>query len=106
MKMSIGKQTDNIFNLVHHFGNEEDQVSANFAFIFRVNKVFFMKFLNEYLDLKVNKNQIKNIEIETQVAYPDDKSIVDIQISLGNRFLVIIESKIWDNKPQESQLKK
>jgi len=100
--MSIGKQTDNIFNLVHHFGNEEDQVSANFAFILRINKNFLMKFLNEHL--KLNDKYTKNIDIETQVVYPEEKSVVDIQIALENRFFVIIESKIWNNKPQKEQL--
>lgn len=102
--MAIGKRTDNVFNLVHHFGNEEDQVSANFAFILRINKNFLLRFLNECLKLNVSKKDIKNIDIETQVVYSEKNSVVDIQITLGNKFFVIIESKIWNNKPQKKQL--
>ena len=69
--MAIGKRTDNIFNLVHHFGNEEDQVSANFAFILGINKDFLLRFLHECLKLNVNDKDIKNIDIETQVVYPE-----------------------------------
>lgn len=102
--MAIGKRTDNIFNLVHHFGNEEDQVSANFAFILTINKMFLLRFLRECLKLKVNDEDIKNIDIETQAVYPEEHGVVDIQITLGNRFFILIESKIWNNKPQKRQL--
>lgn len=105
------KRVDNIFDLVHHFGNEEDQVSANFAFILGINKNFLTHFLNNCLKLKFAPKDIRKINIETQVEYPatknaKDESKIDIQITLENKFFIIIESKIWNNKPIKEQLLK
>lgn len=96
--MTIGKPTDNVFSLVHHFGNEEDQISANFGFILKINEkalVQLLKMLRIPID-KVSKKEIKNIDIETQVPYSskDERGIIDLQIKLSNKFLIFIESKL------------
>lgn len=97
-------KVDNIFNLVHHFGDEEDQVSACFAFILRINDGVLMDFLRD-LGLRIDDQELKHIEIETQVHYRNI-GIVDIQISLKDKFMVFVESKIWGNRPTRQQLVK
>lgn len=100
--MGIGKPARNIFDLVHHFGNEEDQISANFGFILSVNEPVLIEFLKR-LKLNVKKLRRKdliNIDIETQVPYTikGKTSIIDLRLKLEGKLLVFIESKIWGNK--------
>jgi len=95
---------ENVFELVHHFGNEEDQVSACFGFILKVNNEVLYQFLKKTIET-INKDEIKNVQIETQVSYDGGKNKVDLQIYLENKFLIFIESKIWGNKPNFKQLK-
>ena len=59
----------NIFNLVHHFGNEEDQISANFGFILKINKEVLKEFLESLGITELNRRELKNIDVETQVPF-------------------------------------
>jgi hypothetical protein len=107
--MEIGKLVNNIFTLVHHFGNEEDQISANFGFILKLNPPVLLEILKKlHIDTKkLKKKEIQKIDIETQVPYGGEPlSYIDLRIKLDNRFLIFIESKIWNNKLQENQTKK
>lgn len=108
--MAIGKSTNNIFNLVHHFGNEEDQISANFGFILKINEsalVQFLKLLGMSTD-ELKKKDIIGIDIETQVPYSvkGDKGTIDLQIKLLNKFLIFIESKLGRGSLGKGQLLK
>jgi hypothetical protein len=64
--MAIGKSVRNVFDLVHHFGNEEDQISANFGFILSINRQTVLLDFLKRLDIdtrKVKKKDIKNIDL-------------------------------------------
>lgn len=97
-------KVDNIFKLVHHFGDEEDQVSACFAFILRINDGVLIDVLHD-LGLRIDDQELRHVEIETQVPHKN-MGIVDIQISLKYKFLVFVESKIRGNRPTRQQLVK
>jgi hypothetical protein len=99
-------KTDNIFNLVHHFGNEEDQVSATFGFMMSDNKKVLLTFLENIGITNLSSKQIKNIEIETQVGYNSGESKIDLQIKLLGEFLIFIESKIKGTSLGEGQFQK
>jgi hypothetical protein len=109
--MAIGKSVENVFNLVHRFGNEEDQISANFGFILALNR---RTVLLDFLGMlgintrKLKRKDINNIDIETQVHYQLDgeQSIIDLQIKLDNRLLIFMESKLGDTKLGLNQIKK
>ena len=109
--MAIGKSVRNVFNLVHHFGNEEDQISANFGFILSINRqtvlLDFLKRL-EIETRKFKKKDIKNIDIETQIPYQVDgqRSVIDLQIKLDSRFLIFMESKLGVSKLGQDQIKR
>lgn len=108
--MATGKSTANIFNLVHHFGNEEDQISANFGFVLNINRKALKMFL-ENLKIPIDKfrrNQIKDIDIETQVPYSLDKvwGKIDLQIKMIPCFLIFIESKLAGSSLGKEQLQK
>lgn len=95
-------RADNIFRLVHHFGAEEDQVSANFAFMLSQNPQALEAFL-EACDLPPEP---KGVEIRVQVPYEDRTSKVDIEIRKGGDFLVFLESKIRGRPLDAQQLSK
>jgi len=97
-------RVDNVFSLVHHFGSEEDQVSACFAFILKINEKVLQKFLRT-IGVHVMRKELKSVDIETQVNY-EGTGIIDVRILLRGRFIVFIESKIWGNPPSEQQLNK
>jgi hypothetical protein len=108
--MPIGISTKNIFELVHHFGNEEDQISANFGFILEVNEKALLEFL-KFLDIPtdgLSRKDIRTIDIYTQVPYKIKrfKGIVDLQIRLPEKFLIILESKLGVTPLGKEQLKK
>lgn len=99
----------NIFNLVHHFGNEEDQISANFGFILRINRKVLKKFLENLGITELTRRDLKNVDIETQVSFAesqDERSKIDLQIKLVEKFIVFIESKIKGSKLGSNQLGK
>lgn len=108
--MSIGKSVKNVFDLVHHFGNEEDQISANFGFMLKTNDDVLIDLLNMLkIDTKgLKRSERKSIDIETQVPYSvkPEINIIDLRIKLSDKFLIFIESKIWGNKIREIQTKK
>ena len=107
--MPIGISTKNVFNLVHRFGKEEDQISANFGFILNVNRVVLLDFL-KLLGIPIHtisKKDIKSIDIETQVPYKfgNKHGIIDLQIKLPNKFLIFLESKLGLTPLGKNQLK-
>ena len=109
--MAVGKSTRNIFDLVHHFGKEEDQISANFGFILSWNKkalISFLKMLEIPVDSLSKNKKIENIDIETQIPYSQEKEKgkIDLQIKLQDEFLIFIESKLKDRSLSENQLLK
>lgn len=108
--MEIGKSVKNIFDLVHHFGNEEDQISANFGFILKINETVLLDLLKK-LSINIKKlkrKDIQRIDIETQVPYKykGKLSIIDLRIKLDNEFLIFIESKIAGSSINKFQLKR
>jgi hypothetical protein len=107
--MAIGKSVESIFDLMHHFVNAEDQISANFGLIPSTNKrTILMDFLGQ-LGIDNRKMKPKDVErIETQISYPLDgqRSIIDLHIKLDSRFLIFIELKLGESKLSEEQMKK
>lgn len=104
--MNYGKSVKNIFNLVHHFGNEEDQISACFGFILYANKEALLDFL-KILDIEISNKELKRIDIETQVPYEigsKSRGVIDLQIKLVNEFIIFIESKLGRTKLSDNQL--
>lgn len=108
--MDIGKSVKNIFELVHHFGNEEDQTSANFGFILKMNEPVLIEVLKslKLFTKKLKRKDIQRIDIETQVPYrfKEETHIIDLRLKFEDKFLVFVESKIWDSKLKESQTRK
>ncbi len=108
--MDIGKSVKNIFELVHHFGNEEDQISANFGFILKMNEPVLIEVLKslKLVTKKLKRKDIQRIDIETQVPYrvKGETHIIDLRLKFEDKFLVFVESKIWDSKLKESQTRK
>jgi hypothetical protein len=90
-------RVDNIFELINKFGKEEDQISAAFGFILKNNRRILRAFLDT---IKVNASpkELKKVDIETQVPYDSGKSRIDLQISLYDKFLVFVESKLYKNE--------
>lgn len=107
--MEIGTSVRNIFSLVHHFGNEEDQLSACFGFILKNNPPVLMEVLKKLgIDTRgLQKKDVQRISIETQVPYVgEEQSHIDLRIELDDKFLILFESKIWGNRLHEGQVKK
>lgn len=99
----------NVFNLVHHFGNEEDQISANFGFILKTNKKVLKEFLESLCVTALSRRELKNTDVETQVSFveaQDERSKIDLQIKSGDKFIVFIESKIKGTGLGSKQLNK
>ena len=99
----------NVFNLVHHFGNEEDQVSANFGFILKLNKEVLKDFLKILEITGLSRRELGNVDVETQVPFMerrDERSKIDLQIKSGSKFIVFVESKIRGSKLGSNQLEK
>ncbi|KYK34790.1 MAG: hypothetical protein AYK22_04770 [Thermoplasmatales archaeon SG8-52-3] len=88
---------DNIFELVNKFSKEEDQISANFGFILKNNKKILDKFL-KIIDIELRPRELKEVDIETQVSYDGGKSRIDLQLTIYDRFIVFIESKLYKNE--------
>lgn len=88
---------DNIFNLVNKFSKEEDQISATFGFILKNNKKVLNKFLKKIL-INVKPKELKKVDIETQTPYNSGNSIIDLQLTIYDKFLVFIESKLYKNE--------
>lgn len=89
---------DNIFKLVNKFGAKEDQLSANFGFILKNNNKILGKFLKK-IGIIAKRKDLKQIDIETQVAYDSGKSRIDLQLIIPNQCLIFLESKITAIKP-------
>ncbi len=106
----MGKSVSNIFNLVHHFGNEEDQISANFGFILKSNPPVLSDFLKKVgIQNRLERTDFKKIDIETQVPYikgREEKGKIDLQIELEGKFIIFLESKIKRRGLGKDQLTK
>lgn len=87
-------RVDNIFELVNKFSKEEDQISAGFGFILKTNKKVLKKFLNK-IQINIKPKELKKVDIETQVPYNSGNSIIDLQLTIYDRFLVFVESKLY-----------
>jgi hypothetical protein len=85
---------DNIFELLNKFSNEEDQISAAYGFILKDNAKIVQKFLNK-IEINLKPKELKRIDIETQVSYDSGESRIDLQLTIYDRFLVLIESKLY-----------
>ncbi len=85
---------DNIFELINKFSNEEDQVSAAYGFILKDNAKIVQKFLNK-IEINLKPKELKRVDIETQVSYDSGESRIDLQLTIYDRFLVFIESKLY-----------
>lgn len=95
-------QVDNIFELVNKFSKEEDQISASFGFVLKNNKKILKKFLNK-IQINIKPKELKKVDIETQVPYDSGNSIIDLSLTIYNRFLVFIESKLYKNEQKISK---
>ncbi len=94
--------TDNIFRLVNRFGAEEDQVSANFAFMLGLDAPA----LGDFLRKCGLPPETKDVEVRVQVPYEGGSSRIDIEIRKRGAFLLFLESKIWGNPLHKGQLLK
>lgn len=97
--MCDNMRVDNIFELVNKFSKEEDQISAGFGFILKNNTKILRKFLNK---IKVNLKpmEFKKVDIETQVPYDSGESRIDLQLTIYDRFLVFVESKLYKREEE------
>jgi len=89
--------TDNIFKLVNKFSSQEDQLSAAFGFMLRNNSEIMSVFLKT-VGVDAHRKLIKEVDVETQVAYDSGKSRIDLQIIVPDSFLIFCESKITSIK--------
>lgn len=90
-------RVDNVFELVNKFSKEEDQISASFGFILKNNKKILDKFL-KIIKIDIKPRELGEVDIETQVSYESRESIIDLQLTIYNRFLVFVESKLYKNE--------
>lgn len=106
--MNVG----NLFDLVHHFGNEEDQISANFGFILKINRAVLKYFLGKKLAIpmrNIKDKELREIDIETQISYggkAGERSKIDLQMKFAGRFIVFLESKLGGSRLPKEQLGK
>jgi len=97
---------NNIFGLVNKFSKEEDQISASFGFILKNNRRILNSFLRS-MKVNLSRNELKKVDIETQVPYDSGKSRIDLQLTIYDNFLVFVESKLYKNVESiYAQLKK
>lgn len=104
-------RTDNVFHLVHRFGNQEDQISAGFGFILRMNPPVLLTLLRRLRipTSRLSNKDLRMIQMETQVPYTgkeEEQSRIDLQIKLSGRFVVFLESKLGNTGLGKNQLGK
>jgi len=104
-------QTGNVFHLVHRFGDREDQISANFGFILKVNLPVLVALLHllRIPTKTLTRSELNAIDIQTQVSYArgdDPQSRIDLEIRLPGRFIVFLESKLANTGVGRNQLGK
>lgn len=104
-------RTDNVFHLIHRFGNQEDQISASFGVILRANPAVLLALLSRlhFPTRTLVKKDLKMIEVETQVPYSgeeDERSRIDLQLRLPGKFIVFMESKLGNTALRKDQLGK
>lgn len=88
---------DNIFNLLNKFDKEEDRISAGFGFLLKQNRKMLKAFLKK-INVATSDKELKNVDIETQVAYDSGESRIDLRLTIYGNFLVFLESKIVKNE--------
>jgi len=87
-------RVDNIFELINKYSNEEDQISASFGFILKNNKKILDKFL-KIIKIELKPRELNEVDIETQVPYEVGGSRIDLQMTVYDKFLVFLESKLY-----------
>jgi len=96
-------KVDNVFSLI---GTDENAVTKSLAFILAHDKHILRSFL-KMLGLKyLSDSDLKNAQVEIQVATIGRREITDLEICSKNAFYTIVESKIGGRRPEENQLKK
>lgn len=103
--MPSGRSTENIFNLVNEFGDEEDQVTASFGFMLKANPLALRKLMQK-LGIELTELNLKNVDVETQVSYPSLGSRIDLLVKLPERFVIFLESKLGSTPLGKTQLLK
>lgn len=99
-------RVDNIFELVNKFSKEEDRISAGFGFILKNNKKILRNFLNK-VKINIKPKELKKVDIESQISYDSGESRIDLQLTIYDKFLVFLESKLYKNERKVlEQLKK
>ncbi|MDO8558352.1 MAG: PD-(D/E)XK nuclease family protein [bacterium] len=88
---------DNIFKLVNKFAAEEDQLSANFGFILK-NDTKILDAFFKTIRVSASLKDMRHTDIETQVSYDSGKSRIDIQMTVPEKYLIFLESKIVATK--------
>ena len=88
---------NNVFALINKFNKEEDQLSAGFGFILKNNRKMLDLFLRK-VGIRLTNKELKLVDIETQIPYDSGGSIIDLQLTIYNNFLVFVESKLYRNE--------
>src|SRR3989338_3683768 len=87
-------RVDNIFELVNKFSKEEEQISAGFGFVLKNNPKILNKFLKK-IKIKLTPKDLGKVDVETQVSYDSGESRIDLQVTIYDKFLVFVESKLY-----------
>ncbi len=103
--MSSGLSTENIFNLVNKFGDEEDRVTASFGFMLKANPIALQKLVQK-LGIELTEPNLKPVEVKTQVSYSILGSRIDLLVKLPDRFVIFLESKLGSTPLGKTQLLK
>ncbi len=100
-------RVNNIFELIKKFNNAEDQLSAAFGFLLAHYPKLRSAFLRK-IGVSINREILRQVDIETQVEYPRQKSRIDLQLIAQDRWFILCESKIASAQAEilAEQLKK
>ncbi|MES2390548.1 MAG: hypothetical protein V4555_02825 [Acidobacteriota bacterium] len=96
----------NLFNLHgKHFRNDENRLTANLAVLLNEARRRFMPAFLMRVGVRVRQQEIPNIKVALQQVrvHEDAVSILDATVTLGDRFSVVIESKVGRNSISPSQ---
>ncbi len=103
----FGKEikTDNIFNLINKFSNNEDELSSAFGFMLSHNPKFLQAFLKN-LGISKPIASMNKFIISTQKRIYNPDGVIDICIKQPGELKIYIEAKVRDNKLEKKQLRK
>lgn len=93
--------TDNVFKLLKRVSKDEDQLSAAFGFLLKEDLEILRNFLSK-LGIRLSKQDLKRVDIETQVPYvfKSKPSRIDLQLEIPGKCLIFLESKIVPTKTE------